>query len=144
MQARFFEAGTLLFRQGDAIHESSAIHIITNGTVKVLVDTEYHVQTVAARCAGGEVPASVVPRTSEECCLCALTLLVHCCWCPQAAKSAACASTLPSVPVLLCGVAAPALRVAPGRAWVRKLPLQNTLACTDDQVHVLQTSQSHV
>lgn len=38
----FFDSSTVLFRQGDAILESSPIYILANGKVKVLVDPHYN------------------------------------------------------------------------------------------------------
>ena len=37
----FFDSSTILFRQGDAILESSPIYILANGKVKVLVDPHF-------------------------------------------------------------------------------------------------------
>lgn len=39
----FFDSSTVLFRQGDVIQESSAIYILANGRVKVLVDPQFKI-----------------------------------------------------------------------------------------------------
>jgi CRP-like cAMP-binding protein len=41
----FIESGTVLFRQGDAIQETSPIYILANGRVKVLVDPQFRARS---------------------------------------------------------------------------------------------------